>query len=170
MANIIFVLGGARSGKSRFAEARVREIGGARRVYVATAEAFDAEMAARILRHQIDRGEDWDTVEAPNDLVGALGELAGSGATILVDCLTLWLSNRLLAGADPEVEGEKLVATLAGLQETVVLVANEVGLSVVPDTALGRSFRDAAGILNQRVAALAGEVHLLVAGLPMRLK
>lgn len=170
MSKIVFVVGGARSGKSCFAETRALSMEGARHVYVATAEAFDAEMADRILCHQLARSDEWDTVEAPSDLAETLTALKGSGAVILVDCLTLWLSNRLLAGGDIQADCERLLSVLETIKEPVVLVANEVGLSIVPDNELARKFRDAAGLLNQRVAKLASEVNFMVAGLPMRLK
>lgn len=164
-----FVLGGARSGKSALAERLARETGLAR-VYLATAQAFDAEMAARIARHRADRGEGWRTVEAPHDLAGALARVDGEACVVLVDCLTLWLSNRMLAGADVEAESAQLCTALAAMRAPVVAVSNEVGFGIVPDTALGRRFRDAQGRLNQQVAALADLAVLVVAGLPLVLK
>ena len=162
------VLGGARSGKSRYAE---QEVMSSRPpwIYVATAESFDDEMATRIAEHKSRRSLDWQTIDAPLDLAGALAALPRS-ATVLVDCLTLWLSNRMLAGADVDAEIGHLEAALARPAGTVVLVANEVGSGIVPDNALARRFRDLQGALNQRIAARADRVVLVVAGLPLALK
>jgi adenosylcobinamide kinase/adenosylcobinamide-phosphate guanylyltransferase len=165
---VVLITGGARSGKSRRAEARVRSLPG-RPVYIATAEALDAEMAERIAHHRIRRGNDWIEREVPLDLAEVLTETDGGGAR-LVDCLTLWLSNLLHAGRDWSHETELLTRTLQQQRSPVVLVTNEVGLGIVPDNALARKFRDAAGLLNQGVAAVADEVEFVVAGLPMRLK
>ncbi|SIO42325.1 adenosylcobinamide kinase /adenosylcobinamide-phosphate guanylyltransferase [Rhodovulum sp. ES.010] len=168
MARIIFVTGGARSGKSRHAEARVRAFPG-ERLYIATARAEDDEMRARVAKHIADRGEDWATVEAPVDLAAALDRTDGRGPR-LVDCLTLWLSNLMLEGRDWEPEAETLLAVLARQQSPVILVSNEVGMGIVPENALARAFRDAQGWLNQRVAAMADEVEFVVSGLPLRVK
>lgn len=163
------VLGGARSGKSRLAERLA--LGSARtRVYLATAEAGDAEMAERIARHRAGRDEGWTTLEEPLDLVGALARLDSPGRVILVDCLTLWLSNLMHAGRDPEREAAALAAILGALEGQVLAVSNEVGLGLVPETPLGRAFRDAQGRLNQAVAAVAPQVLFVAAGLPLRLK
>ena len=165
---VILITGGARSGKSKRAEMRTRAFPG-QPVYVATAEALDAEMEARIAKHRARRGTDWIEREVPLDLVGALVATDGGGAR-LVDCLTLWLSNLMHAGRDCEREVDALAATLSNLKSPVVLVTNEVGLGIVPDNALARSFRDAAGIMNQTIADVADEVEFIVAGLPMKLK
>lgn len=170
MSGFTLVLGGARSGKSRQAEALVRAAGPGPWTYVATAEAFDDEMAERIARHRADRGAGWVTIEAPHDLSGALAAADGAGRPLLVDCLTLWLTNRMLAGADTAAEGAALVAALRSLTVPAVVVANEVGLGIVPDNALARGFRDAAGRLNQEAAAAASSVLFMVAGLAMRVK
>ena len=167
MHRLTLVLGGARSGKSRYAEGLFASLP-APWVYIATAEAGDAEMAARIAEHRTRRGSAWTTVEAPRDLVGALE--AHGKAPILVDCLTLWLTNLLLADADIDAESERLEAALARAEAPVVLISNEVGSGIVPDNALARRFRDLQGILNQRVAAQAERVVLMVAGLPLILK
>lgn len=167
---LTLVLGGARSGKSRQGEALVRAAGPGPWTYVATAEAFDDEMAERIARHRADRGAGWVTVEAPHDLAGALRAADAAGRPVLVDCLTLWLTNRLLAGADLAAEGDALVEVFAGLAVPAVVVSNEVGLGIVPDNALARTFRDAQGRLNQAVAARADRVLFMAAGLAMRLK
>ena len=163
---MILILGGARSGKSRRAEALVLAHA-APWTYIATAQAFDAEMAARIAEHQARRAEDWRTVNAPRMLPEALRAATGP---ILVDCLTLWLSNAMLAEADLAAETTALEAALQARGGPVVLVSNEVGAGIVPATSLGRRFRDAQGLLNQRMAALADHVELVVAGLPLRLK
>ena len=165
----LFVIGGARSGKSRYAQARAEAAGGAP-VFVATAEAFDDEMRERIARHQADRDARWSTVEAPRELPAAIDALNGAGAVVLVDCLTLWVSNLLLADADIRAAGEQLCDAIVRFDGTLILVANEVGLGIVPDNALARRFRDAAGLLNQSVAAAAAEVVLLTAALPLTLK
>lgn len=169
----LFVLGGARSGKSGYAERAVRgmaEAAEAEKLYIATAQAFDAEMTARIAQHKRDRGPGWTTIEAPRELPELLRAEAGAGRVVLVDCLTLWLSNELLAEADLEARAEALDAALAGAEAEIVLVSNEVGLSVVPDNALARRFRDAQGRLNQRVAARAAAAVFMAAGLPIILK
>jgi adenosylcobinamide kinase/adenosylcobinamide-phosphate guanylyltransferase len=165
---LTLVLGGARSGKSRHAETLVTAMPPPL-VYVATAEPLDDEMAARIAEHRARRDDRWRTVEAPLDLAGALAA-APAGASILVDCLTLWLSNLMLAKADVEVEIERFEAALSQASGSIVVVANEVGLGIVPDNALARRFRDAAGNLNQRLAARADRVALLVAGIALKVK
>lgn len=170
MAPIILVLGGARSGKSRFAEQRLMSFPAAGRIYVATAEAFDTEMRERIALHRQRRGEDWITVEAPHDLGATITARSAPDHPLLVDCLTLWLSNRLLADADLDAETDALVDAVRAARGPLVLVSNEVGLSIVPDNALARRFRDAAGLVNQKIAAIADEVQMVVAGLPLRLR
>jgi adenosylcobinamide kinase/adenosylcobinamide-phosphate guanylyltransferase len=165
---VILITGGARSGKSKRAETRTRAFPG-QPVYVATAEALDAEMETRIAMHRARRGTDWIEREVPLDLVESLLATDGGGAR-LVDCLTLWLSNLMHAERDWEREVSELAAALLRLKSPVVLVTNEVGLGIVPDNALARSFRDAAGIMNQTIAAVADEVEFVVAGLPMKLK
>ncbi|MDA0996962.1 MAG: bifunctional adenosylcobinamide kinase/adenosylcobinamide-phosphate guanylyltransferase [Proteobacteria bacterium] len=166
LPSVTLVLGGARSGKSRFAEALIEAVGGG--VYIATAEAGDGEMRDRITKHRARRGDIWRTVEEPLDLIGALKQTVGRPA--LVDCLTLWLSNVMLAGKDPALEVASLVAGLSSLDAPVVFVSNEVGLGIVPDNALAREFRDAAGVMNQRIATAASRVVFVAAGLPMTLK
>lgn len=165
----LFVLGGARSGKSRYAQARAEALGGDP-VFVATAEAFDDEMQGRIARHQADRDPRWRTVEAPRDLPAAIDALSAREAVVLVDCLTLWVSNLLLADADLARAASELCGAIARFEGHLILVSNEVGLGIVPDNALARQFRDAAGQLHQSVAAAASEVVLLAAGLPLTLK
>jgi adenosylcobinamide kinase/adenosylcobinamide-phosphate guanylyltransferase len=166
---VTLILGGARSGKSRYAEALVESQPGPC-VYLATAEAGDAEMAARIAAHRARRGARWTTVEVPLDLVGALELAAGPDRAVLVDCLTLWLSNLLGAGRDVASECDGLLAALPGLAGPVVFVSNEVGQGVVPDNALARAFVDRAGRLHQDLAAAADRVIFMTAGLPRDLK
>ena len=166
--HLTLVLGGARSGKSRYAESLITAHPPPW-VYVATAEALDDEMRARIADHRARRGADWRVVEAPRDLAGALMGL-GEGGAVLVDCLTLWLSNRMLADADLESESTRLQTALADIAVPVVLVSNEVGFGIVPDNALARRFRDAQGRLNQCIADVAARVVLMVAGLPLVVK
>ena len=166
-ASLTLVLGGARSGKSRYAEGLVAALPPPW-VYVATAEAGDHEMAARIRAHRSRRGPSWQTIEAPRDLPAALA--ACEGMPVLIDCLTLWLSNLLLADADIDTEIGSLERALAEAAAPIVLVANEVGSGIVPDHPLGRKFRDLQGLLNQRIAARADRVVLMVAGLPVAVK
>ena len=168
VARSVLVLGGARSGKSRLAEEIALGLPPPR-VYVATAEALDDEMAARIARHRADRGEDWITVEAPRDLARVLAAPPRAGV-VLVDCLTLWLSNLMLAGTPTGPAFDDLEAALERAPVPVVLVSNEVGQGIVPDNALARAFRDLQGNLNRRVAARADRVVLAVAGLALELK
>jgi adenosylcobinamide kinase/adenosylcobinamide-phosphate guanylyltransferase len=165
----LLVLGGARSGKSRYAEMRA-VVDGLRRVYVATADALDDEMRARIARHRADRGVDWQTVETPLELASALTDWSVPGTVLLVDCLTLWTSNLILAERDCGEACEALVRAIAAARGPVILVANEVGLGIVPDNALARRFRDEAGRINQRVAAAVDEVQFIAAGLALQLK
>jgi adenosylcobinamide kinase/adenosylcobinamide-phosphate guanylyltransferase len=165
----LLVLGGARSGKSAYAQ-RVVERSGLERVLVATAEAGDTEMAKRIARHRADRGAGWRVVEEPLELSDALAREARPDRAVLVDCLTLWLSNLMLAGRDPDGETERFRATLRALPGPAVLVSNEVGSGVVPDTPLGRAFRDVQGRLNGVAAAACDAAVILVAGCPLVLK
>lgn len=166
-AVLTLVLGGARSGKSRYAESLIAVLPPPW-AYVATAEAGDHEMAVRIRAHRARRGPSWRTIEAPRDLTVAFA--ACERMPVLVDCLTLWLSNLMLADADVNAEVGRLEEALAASVAPVVLVANEVGSGIVPDHALGRKFRDLQGLLNQRIAARADRVVLTVAGLPLALK
>ena len=165
----ILVIGGARSGKSRYAQARAEALA-LEPVYVATAQAFDAEMALRIARHQADRGPQWRTVEAPLALAETIAVLATANRVLLVDCLTLWLTNLILGEHDPVAARAALLDSLRAAAGPIVLVTNEVGLGIVPENALARRFRDEAGWLNQALAAVVDEVQLVTAGLPLRLK
>jgi adenosylcobinamide kinase / adenosylcobinamide-phosphate guanylyltransferase len=164
---LTLVLGGARSGKSRHAEGLITATPPPW-IYVATAQALDAEMAQRIGHHRARRGAGWHTIEAPHDLAVAI-DAAPAGA-LLVDCLTLWLTNRMLAEADIEAETGGVEAALARRSGPTVLVSNEVGSGIVPDNALARRFGDLQGRLNQRIAARADRVILIVAGLPLIVK
>jgi len=165
----LFVLGGARSGKSRYAQNRAEMLGMAR-TYIATAQAFDNEMRDRIARHQADRETGWDTIEEAIDLPQAISANSASDRVLVVDCLTLWTTNLLLAEHDITAATGKLIDAVCAATGPVILVANEVGQGIVPDNALARRFRDEAGLVNQRVAAAVDEVQLLIAGLPMKLK
>lgn len=166
---ITLVLGGARSGKSAFAETLV-ESASVSRLYIATGQAWDDEMRDRITSHQSRRGQGWETVEAPLDLAQALSDHARPDRPILVDCLTLWVTNLMLGERDIAQAFDQFRATLAGLEGPVVLVSNEVGLGIVPDNAMARAFRDHAGRLHQSIAGLADEVHFVAAGLPLKMK
>ncbi|PHK94271.1 bifunctional adenosylcobinamide kinase/adenosylcobinamide-phosphate guanylyltransferase [Pseudoroseomonas rhizosphaerae] len=161
------VLGGARSGKSRHAEALVARHP-APWAYIATAEGWDDEMRARIAEHRARRDGRWETLDAPLGLPAALAGIGTRPA--LVDCLTLWLTNLMLGEHDTEAATEALEDALAARGAPTVLVANEVGLGIVPENALARRFRDAAGVLNQRLASRAAHVHFIAAGLPLVLK
>jgi adenosylcobinamide kinase / adenosylcobinamide-phosphate guanylyltransferase len=168
LPRLTVVLGGARSGKSALAE-RLAQATGKPLVYIATAEAWDEEMRGRIDEHQDTRGAGWTTVEAPMDLATALSQVP-PGATVLVDCATLWLSNHLLAGHDLAVETQRLLGALEDCPSSVLVVSNETGMSIVPENRLAREFRDAQGRLNQRLAEKAGLVIAVWAGLPLILK
>ncbi|MEM6627767.1 MAG: bifunctional adenosylcobinamide kinase/adenosylcobinamide-phosphate guanylyltransferase [Pseudomonadota bacterium] len=169
MQTSFFILGGARSGKSRRALALAEELG-ASRVFVATAQAWDEEMSERIAQHKAERGAGWTTIEAPLELVEVLDELKGECDVCVVDCLTLWLSNLMHHNRDVDAETAQLCAAIAASPIPIILVSNEVGLGIVPETPLGRTFRDAQGRLNQDVAAVCDHVEVLVAGLPLILK
>ena len=167
MSRIILVLGGARSGKSRYAERLALRHRG-RKAYIATAEAFDDEMRARIAWHRQRRGDGWETSEAPLELAGALA--ACTADFVLVDCLTVWLGNLLHHGREPEAEVGLLCDALKQTRMRVVIVSNEVGLGIVPDNPPARAFRDVQGLANQAIARLADEVIFMAAGLPMVVK
>jgi adenosylcobinamide kinase/adenosylcobinamide-phosphate guanylyltransferase len=164
----VLVLGGARSGKSRIA-LQLAEQASSKRIYVATAQAFDDEMRERIALHRERRPEGWITRDAPLDLARAIRE-AEPRTPVLVDCLTLWLTNVMLAERDVPAAIAELEEACAEAVGPLVLVSNEVGLGIVPDNALARRFRDHAGILHQRLAARADQVLLMVAGLPLTVK
>lgn len=166
--HLTLVLGGAASGKSAFAEGLVGEHGG-RRVYLATAEAQDAEMGAKIRAHREARGAGWHTIETPLNAAEALANQTAKDI-VLLDCATLWLSNQMLAGADVAKAQTALLVALAACPAPVVVVSNEVGQGIVPEHALSRQFRGAQGRLNQRLAGQADLVVLVTAGLPQVLK
>ena len=171
MASSLFIVGGARSGKSRFAVESHRA--NPQVTFVATAQAHDADMAARVARHRAERPAQWRTVEEPYELVSCVRALHPASDVVIVDCLTLWVSNLMLRGdADEWIvkQGEELASVLSARERDVTLVSNEVGEGVHPPTAAGRRFRDLLGLVNQRVAAAADRVVLMVAGLPVAVK
>lgn len=167
MARILLYIGGARSGKSRLAEAHTLALGQPA-TYIATAEAWDAEMTDRIAAHQARRGPEWHMISAPVDLHAALAGCDGSPR--LIDCLTLWLTNLMLSDLDWQDATQSILALVQAQSAPVVCVSNEVGCGIVPDNALARRFRDAQGWMNQTVAAAADEVHFTAAGLSLRMK
>lgn len=167
--NALLVLGGARSGKSHYAQNRIEAVAGTL-AFIATAQAFDAEMVERIARHRADRGKRWHTFDAPIELPAAILQASTQADAILVDCLTLWLSNLMLADHDIAARTQDLIDALAQCPVPVALVSNEVGMGIVPDNPLGRRFRDAAGRLNQHIAAVTPHVVFIAAGLPLWLK
>lgn len=175
---LTLVLGGARSGKSALAERLTRAAAaGGPLVYVATAQAFDDEMRARIARHVADRGPAWTTIEAPEDPAAAIAAAAGmtsagmaAGGAVLIDCLTIWAATLMHLNRDPDKETARLVEAARAAGRPVVMVSNEVGLGIVPDNALARRFRDVAGRMNQQVAAAADRVVFVAAGLPLVMK
>jgi len=165
----LLVLGGARSGKSRYAQ-KLAEDSGRELVLIATAEACDAEMAARIARHAAERDMRWSVIEEPLELAATLRREALPDRILVVDCVTLWLSNLFLRELDSAAATTALVETLAALESPAILVSNEVGSGIVPDNALARAFRDAQGALNQALAEACEAVVLMTAGLALRLK
>ena len=166
---VTLVLGGARSGKSAFAEGLV-ESASQDRLYLATGQAWDDEMRSRISSHQARRGAGWQTIEAPVNLADALVANSMTDRPVLIDCLTLWVTNLMLGEEDLDVAFDRLCAALPELQAPVVFVSNEVGLGIVPDNAMARAFRDHAGRLHQKIAGLADEVYFVAAGLPLKMK
>ncbi len=173
LAPVTLIIGGARSGKSKHGEALIencREVEGAKPLYIATAEAGDGEMAARIEKHRRRRADRWETLEEPIEIARALEANGRPDRAILLDCLTLWLANLMGKGRDIAAETARLLGALDNLEGPVVLIANEVGLGIVPEGALAREFRDQAGALNQAVARRAERVVFMAAGLPMTVK
>ena len=168
-SHAVFVLGGARSGKSRFAESLVSETG-LERHYVATGQAWDDEMRERIAQHRADRGDLWQTHEEPMNLVSRLAAIDGEGRAVLVDCLTLWVTNLMMTERDLAAECAALTEFLPKAKARLVLVSNEVGLGIVPDNRMAREFRDHAGRLHQMIAAASAEVYFIAAGLPLKMK
>jgi adenosylcobinamide kinase/adenosylcobinamide-phosphate guanylyltransferase len=177
MSRTIFITGGARSGKSAFAE-KLALLSGTNPCYLATAQSLDAEMDRRISIHRQRRGDAWQTIEEPLDLARALNANDGRFNAILVDCLTLWLTNQILLDEDPGKQAEEritgevqhLTTTLLGMQTPVIIVSNEVGMGIVPENRLARIFRDIAGQANQIIAAAADEAWLVASGIPFKLK
>ncbi len=163
------ILGGARSGKSEFAEDLVLK-SGLSPVYLATGRAFDDEMVERIETHQDRRGEEWETVEEPLALVDALSHAALPGRMVLVDCLTLWITNLMMAEANVEKEARELAGFLKQASVPIVLVSNEVGQGVVPETRMAREFVDLSGLVHQQIAKVANHFYFVTAGLPQKLK
>ncbi|MBI4655031.1 MAG: bifunctional adenosylcobinamide kinase/adenosylcobinamide-phosphate guanylyltransferase [Nitrospirae bacterium] len=182
---ITFIIGGARSGKSSFALELATKVGVRggdkvspmpKKAYIATAEALDEEMKARIVEHRRTRGNDWDTYEAPKKITSVLLDIKGKYDVIVLDCLTLWLSNVMHSNLNTEKEIENLIKILSDSSlvtrhsSLIFLVSNEVGMGIVPENELARKFRDLAGFLNQKVAELADEVYLITAGIPIQIK
>ena len=169
---VTFILGGARSGKTRhgLALAEAQRASGRQTIYIATAQAHDDEMQDRIDKHKQERDGEWTTVDAPLDLAGAIADNSATDTCLLIDCLTLWATNLLLGDHDIDAESDRLIAALKNAQGPVILVSNEVGLGIVPENKLARQFRDIAGRLNQDVAATANRVVFVAAGLPLVLK
>jgi adenosylcobinamide kinase/adenosylcobinamide-phosphate guanylyltransferase len=168
---ITFILGGARSGKSRFALEKASACTG-KKIYIATAQAIDDEMKERIKKHKEERSEDWITFEEPLNISVMISDTNKKNDIIIVDCLTLWLSNLLLTAKDIEFEIVNFIDALRFTHHAsrIFIISNEVGLGIVPDNALSRRFRDLSGYLNQRVAAIADEVYLVTAGIPLKIK
>ncbi len=166
---ITFILGGSRSGKSGFALQRASGAEG-RKAFIATAQAFDEEMKDRIERHKLERPAEWTTFEESVALPHLVGRIGNEFDVILVDCLTLWLSNLMLNNHDVEAEIESFLASGRACPSSLFIVSNEVGMGIVPENALARKFRDYAGTLNRRVAEIAGEVYLIAAGIPLKIK
>lgn len=165
----VFILGGARSGKSRFAEELAGKAGG-RLHYIATGRAWDEEMRDRISHHQERRGGEWTTHEAPVDIAAILLRLDDPENVVLIDCLTLWVTNLMMENADMEAAFTGLETVVASTRARLILVSNEVGLGIVPENRMAREFRDHAGRLHQRIAAITSEVYFVAAGLPLKMK
>jgi len=168
MCLTILVTGGARSGKSSFAEKRTKQLGSSL-MYIATSEIIDLEMENRVAEHQARRGSEWQTLHAPLKLTEALSEIDGKGPC-LVDCLTIWLNNLIFHNEDTIVATKELIKVLEQRSDPVVLVTNEVGSGIVPENALARRFRDEAGRINQIISEVADEVYLSVSGIPLQIK
>lgn len=169
MSKKIFITGGARSGKSSFALKEASGISG-EKAYIATAEALDEEMRERIEQHKNQRGKDWDTYEEPLRISDVIKKIESRYDVIVVDCLTMWISNIMNAGLSIEIEIENFISSLATHNSSVYIVSNEVGMGIVPENEIARRFRDVAGTLNQKVAKVADEVYFVIAGIPLRIK
>lgn len=166
---ITFIIGGAKSGKSAFALEKAGALSG-RKAYIATAEAGDSEMEEKIEKHKISRGPEWQTFETPLDLTERIKEISSQYDSVVIDCLTLWLSNLMLDDRDIEKDMEFLVSSLRDARCSLFVVSNEVGMGIVPDNTLSRTFRELAGKLNQELARISDEVYLVTAGIPIRIK
>jgi adenosylcobinamide kinase / adenosylcobinamide-phosphate guanylyltransferase len=166
---ITFVFGGARSGKSSFALKSASEMEG-RKAYIATAQALDDEMKERIEKHKQERSSAWDTFEEPLHIPALLGGMTGKYGAVVIDCLTLWLSNLMHHGSDIEAEMEALIASARSCDAPLFVISNEVGLGIVPENRMARIFRDYAGVMNRRVASASDNVYLLAAGIPVKIK
>ena len=169
----IFVLGGARSGKSVFAENLAlgfNEINSSKCIYLATSQIWDDEMRARVDLHKERRSAQWETIEVPLELPKALFEHSEKGCAILVDCLTLWLTNLMMDERDLNAASDELVNAISSISTPIIFVSNEVGQGIVPDNKMARDFRDHAGLLHQKLAAVVDEVYFITAGLPTKLK
>jgi adenosylcobinamide kinase/adenosylcobinamide-phosphate guanylyltransferase len=166
---ITFIIGGARSGKSSFATNEALKIGG-RKAYVATAEALDSEMKERINEHKRNRGNEWDTYEEPIEIVSLIKDIHKKYDVILIDCLTLWLSNLMYSNKEIKNEIHSFCCSLFTVHCSLFTVSNEVGMGIVPDNKMARDFRDLAGFLNQKIAEIADEVYLVTAGIPVKIK
>lgn len=173
MREIVFIIGGCRSGKSRHALELAEKIPGNKKIFIATCVPYDDEMQQRVTRHQEERNNRWETMEVPVLLPEAINDHGRDGNVILVDCLTLWINNLLMETHDPEKIDEhiqRLSQSLKAAQGQVIIVSNEVGTGIVPENKLARLFRDSAGFANQRVAACADRVIWTVAGIPVPIK
>ncbi len=171
MGKIIFITGGAKSGKSAYALDMANRGMADKKVFIATAESFDSEMQERIKKHRNERGTDWQTIEEPLDVIRALIQTRDNKGSVILDCLTLWLSNVMHDRTDPEAAFEELIDELKQSRSAdLFIVSNEVGMGIVPENNLARRFRDLAGMLNQRVAAAADEVVLVTVGIPLKIK
>ena len=173
MKEVVFVIGGCRSGKSRYALETAGNVAGSRKIFIATCVPHDAEMQQRVDRHQKERGQDWQTLEAPVDLPRAVAESSRQADVLLIDCLTLWISNLLLTIEDDELIAERIFSLARNLGSAscpVVLVSNEVGTGIVPENQLARRFRDLVGTANQTIAEQADKVVWMVAGIPVQIK
>lgn len=166
---IVFITGGARSGKSTFALKEASKISG-NKAYIATAEALDEEMQERIEDHKRKRGKDWDTYEEPIKIADVIKDIEGQYSVIVIDCLTLWLSNIFLNNKNVEKEIESFCCSLSTVHYPLFIISNEVGMGIVPGNEMARKFRDMVGILNQKIAEIADEVYLVTAGIPMKIK
>lgn len=167
--NICFILGGTRSGKSGFALRKASEFSG-KKAHIATAQALDDEMKERIDKHKRERSGDWTTFEEPANISGLIKNVHNKYDVVIIDCLTLWLSNLMLADSNIENESDRFISSISDVHCSLFIVSNEVGLGIVPDNAVARKFRDAAGYVNQRVAETADEVYLVTAGIPVKIK